>query len=208
MEIIDGQGRLEALQQLQMPVEYRIIEGIGINECRAMNLKPTSWSINDFVDSYAEYGNENYVRLKALNKKYDLGYSLLFSISKHKSRSGKSSQNDLRLGTFTLSAESAKKVDEICNYLKEFKDIQKKIGGRKDLFYAMVAWCAMQPDVDLERLKVQMHSNHSTFTPFAQSEISLREISKAYNKGYSKSKHRYFDYEWKTKHSETVGDEE
>ena len=57
-EVIDGQGRVRALMELGLPVEYRIITGLGIDDCRAMNLKPTGWSINDFVKSYAEYGNK------------------------------------------------------------------------------------------------------------------------------------------------------
>ena len=34
MEVIDGQGRLQALERLGMPVEYIIHEGVGIEECR------------------------------------------------------------------------------------------------------------------------------------------------------------------------------
>ena len=199
MEVIDGQGRLEALKQLSMEVEYRIIKGLGINECRAMNLKPTGWSINDFVDSYAEYGNENYMRLKELHNKHDFGYTLLYSLVKHLTKNGRSSQEDLRLGTFELTPEEAEATDKLCEYLNEFSDIQKKIGGKQDLFYGVVGRCAMQPKVDRNRLNVSLHQQHGILSPFAKSEIALKEISDAYNKGYGKSNRRYFDYEWKTK---------
>ena len=33
MEVIDGQGRLTALQRLKMPVEYIVAEGAGNKEC-------------------------------------------------------------------------------------------------------------------------------------------------------------------------------
>ena len=37
-EVIDGQGRLEALKRLNLPVYYIMIEGIGIEECRTLNI--------------------------------------------------------------------------------------------------------------------------------------------------------------------------
>lgn len=199
MEVIDGQGRIQALMQLDMPVEYRIVEGLGIEECRAMNLKPTSWKMEDFAKSYAEYGNENYIRLLKLQEKYELGLTVLYALTKNTNRSGCASQDDIRSGAFVLPAETARKVDGVCEYLKNFKDIQKSIGGRADLFYGCIGWIALQPKVDLPRLNVSMHQQYKTIAPFARTEDSLKEISEVYNKGYAKNKRRYFDYEWKNK---------
>ena len=36
-EIIDGQNRFEAFKRLNLPVQYIVSEGYGINECVAMN---------------------------------------------------------------------------------------------------------------------------------------------------------------------------
>ena len=198
MEIIDGQGRCEALRELSLPVEYRVIDGLGITECRAMNLKPTSWSISDFVKSYAEYGNENYIRLKRIADKYGMGYSLPFALSKSLIKSGSTSQNELRQGTFCLDEDAAEKLDNLCGYLSEFSNVQKKIGGRSDVFFGAIGWIAQQPGVDKERLKVSILQQYGTITPTSKVEPTLKEMSDVYNKGYSKSKRRFFDYEWKT----------
>lgn len=199
MEIIDGQGRAEALRQLGLPIEYRIVPGLGIVECRAMNLKPTGWSINDFVKSYAEYGNENYIRLKKIADKCGLGYTLVYSLCKNCVYGGAAVQGDIREGTFTLDIKTAKKVEDLCEYLVEFKDIQKKIGGRKELFYGTIGWIALQDGVDRERLRISVTQQANTISPMAKTEPSLRELSQVYNKGYSKKNCRYFDYEWKTR---------
>lgn len=37
MEIIDGQGRFEALKELKLPIEYVIAYGAGQKECIALN---------------------------------------------------------------------------------------------------------------------------------------------------------------------------
>lgn len=198
-EVIDGQGRLEALRQLGLPVEYRIVEGLGINECRAMNLKPTGWSISDFVKSYAEYGNENYIRFKAIADKYEFGYTLVYSLAKNNVYGGRAVQGDLREGTFVLDAKTAKKLETICAYLAGFKEVQKKIGGRKDLFFGAVGWIALQEGTDKERLRISIIQQANTISPAAQTEPTLKELSDVYNKGYSQKKRRYFDYEWKTR---------
>ena len=49
MEVIDGQGRLAALERLNMPVEYIVQEGIGIEECRQMNIHQSNWTDYDYV---------------------------------------------------------------------------------------------------------------------------------------------------------------
>ena len=198
MEIIDGQGRCEALRQLELPVEYRVVNGLGITECRAMNLKPTSWSIGDFIKSYAEYGNENYIRLKAIADKYGIGYSLPYSLCKNLRKSGRRSQDELRNGTLYFDEETAEMVDALCEYLCELKGVQKKIGGRSDVFFGAVGWIAMQPGVDRERLKISIMQQYNTLSPSAKVEPTLKEISEVYNKGYAKGKRRFFDYEWKT----------
>jgi len=70
MEIIDGQGRFEALRRLGMPVEYRILKNTGLEVCQVMNSHNTAWKTSDFVDSYADTGNENYQRLRQLSHMY------------------------------------------------------------------------------------------------------------------------------------------
>ena len=199
LEVIDGQGRLEALKELGMPVEYRIIPSIGIRECRAMNLKPTSWTVVDFVKSYAEYGNENYVRLLELNEKYGISCTTLHTICSYLTKSGRASQEELRNGIFVMSEERKEEVSKICERLKELESAQKEIGGSKELFHSCVAWCMMRDGVNIDRLIVSIQQQSNEIHPFAKTKESLAELSKVYNKGYSKANRRFFDYEWQIK---------
>ena len=197
MEIIDGQGRYEVCKQLGMPVEYRIISSIGIDECRAMNLKPTAWKLQDFIESYAEYGVEGYIRLKELQETYGFGYQLLFAFTDNRTLSGRQSIDIIKNGSFKLTEEKQKEIAALCEYLQGFKDIQKRIGGRHDAFYGCVAWCSKRPGVDKERLKVSMHQQISKLSPVARTKPTLKEISDVYNCGYQKKNRRDFVYEWK-----------
>ena len=60
MEVIDGQGRLEALKRMLMPVEYCVIPGANIRHCRVMNDVNTPWYSKEYIRSFAETGDEGY----------------------------------------------------------------------------------------------------------------------------------------------------
>ena len=60
MEIIDGQGRFEAKKRLGTPIRYVIEPNADIEDCRRMNRFNSKWCFDDYVESYAEEGNENY----------------------------------------------------------------------------------------------------------------------------------------------------
>lgn len=72
MEIIDGQGRYEALKELRLPVEYIVHPGISIRECIAMNVYQTNWVLQDYIKSYAEKGVPSYVLLYKLMREFPL----------------------------------------------------------------------------------------------------------------------------------------
>ena len=71
-EIIDGQGRFEALKELQLPIEYIIQDNIGITECVAMNIHQTNWSLLDYIQSYADKGIQSYQYIVDLMKEFNI----------------------------------------------------------------------------------------------------------------------------------------
>lgn len=73
MEIIDGQGRYEALKELKLPIEYVIAEGADIATCIALNVKQKNWNSKDYIDCYAETGNVHYSKLKEIIETYGFG---------------------------------------------------------------------------------------------------------------------------------------
>lgn len=63
MQVIDGQGRLQALKELQLPVYYLVVPHTGIEECISMNIYQEKWSTIDYVKSYAKRGLSDYKTL-------------------------------------------------------------------------------------------------------------------------------------------------
>ena len=103
MEVIDGQGRLTALQRLKMPVEYIIAPGASTKECIYMNMNMVNWKLPDFIKSYAEQGNENYQRLLSLMEKYVTGNLDIISTAVY--RVSKSKHRDIKEGILQLTQE-------------------------------------------------------------------------------------------------------
>lgn len=70
MEIIDGQGRTEALKELGMPVDFVVNEGAGLKECVALNTVRTGWKQSDFIKGKADEGSEDCMRLYRLTEEF------------------------------------------------------------------------------------------------------------------------------------------
>lgn len=136
MEVIDGQGRLQALMEMDIPVAYIVVNGIGIEECRAMNERQTNWQTVDFIDSYAESGIWSYTVLRDAYLKHErLGLNVVISSFTGLMRS---ISQDVRSGEFTTDVDTAKKASERLDYFEKLEDVLHKCGGAKYLFYNVV----------------------------------------------------------------------
>src|SRR5689334_746420 len=62
MEIIDGQHRFVAAKDLNKPVYYIINIGYGLSQVKRANTVGVNWTNEDFLATYREEGNENYLK--------------------------------------------------------------------------------------------------------------------------------------------------
>ena len=57
MEVADGQHRLQACEELGIPIAYIVIPGVTVETARNMNTGQKNWKNIDYIKSYAETGN-------------------------------------------------------------------------------------------------------------------------------------------------------
>ena len=183
MEVIDGQGRLTALQRLKMPVEYIIAEGAGNKECIYMNMNMVNWKLPDFIKSYAEQGNENYQRLLGLMQKYANGNLDIISTAVY--RVSKSKHRDIKQGILQLTEEQAKaaipRLEYIKPILEEIDD--KKLPGSVVTLMQTLIYYFDYPEVDKDRLKYSVEKYIYNATPWVLNTDCEREVENAYNYG-------------------------
>ena len=86
MEIIDGQGRFEALKRLNKPIPYIISPGATSEDCRRMNKYNNRWSVLDFANSWSKAGKIAYTILLDTCQKTKLSISYVMRLSNHGTR--------------------------------------------------------------------------------------------------------------------------
>ena len=183
MEVIDGQGRLTALQRLKMPVEYIIAEGAGNKECIYMNMNMVNWKLPDFIKSYAEQGNENYQRLLSLMQRYANGNLDIISTAVY--RVSRSKHRDIKQGTLQLTEEQYRaavpRLEYIKPILEEIDD--KKLPGSVVMLMQTLVYYYDYPEVDKDRLRYSVEKNIYNATPWVLNTDCEKEVENCYNYG-------------------------
>lgn len=64
MEILDGQNRLQALEQLGLPVYYRFALDMGISDISLVNTVSKKWALDDYLHQYTSQGHSDYLKFK------------------------------------------------------------------------------------------------------------------------------------------------
>ena len=183
MEVIDGQGRLTALQRLKMPVEYIIAEGAGNKECIYMNMNMVNWKLPDFIKSYAEQGNENYQRLLSLMERYANGNLDIISTAVY--RLSKSKHRDIKQGTLQLTEEQYRAAIPRLEYIKPILDTidAKKLPGSIVTLMQTLVYYYDYPEVDKERLSYSVEKYIYNTTPWVSNIDCEKEVENCYNYG-------------------------
>lgn len=187
MEVIDGQGRLEALKKLDLPVDYIVHKGIGIKECISMNIHQTNWKIYDYISSYAEQGNDGYIKLKMLLDEF--GYSFQVVVASFSGKvgggSGLSSENTkVRMGTFEMTEESYEESRKKLEFLKKIEQQidYKKISGSPSSLQIGVIFCYDMEDVDNDKLFNKIATYSNLLPPYDTIDSCMGSIEWLYNR--------------------------
>lgn len=190
-EVIDGQGRLQALMELGKPIEYIVQPGLGIKECLYMNINQEKWQIIDYVKSYAERGNENYKRLLDLLELYPL-YKLTALGSAVKGlnliQTAILKRGDLEVSTFEYEQAIIK-----LNYVNRFIPFFKHMPGKITNFAQAIVYTIAMENIDKERLYNQITKNVRSMTPWNDLRTCLQSIEEVYNNGLG-GKNRVYIY--------------
>lgn len=131
MEIIDGQGRYEARKELGLPIQYVVSAGSGIDECRRMNQYNTKWTEEDWVNSYVEGKNQNYIELKSVHEQTHAPYKRILRLC---NKSGGDTSNTIKNGTLTFTENDGDAVKRILRQCDEVTEALAFTGRRNDAF--------------------------------------------------------------------------
>lgn len=186
MEVIDGQTRLEALKRLKLPVYYCIHKGAGIEECLMLNIKQQNWTIEDYAKSYAEQGNENYIKLLALKSATGLSVSVAYWIAKNVV-AGNGANGIVLGGKMVITDDEYNRAMNNVDFVKVAnKNITR--GTARRMVLTALNYAYNTDGVDKKRLMRIAENKLCLLKPFATVESILADISDVYNKGLKDNK--------------------
>ena len=189
-EVIDGQGRLEACKRRGYPVNFIVKPGLKIEDCIVMNINVTPWNLMDYIECYAEIGNESYKQILDLFEYMFETYgkkcisvnnmcTALFGTKKAPGTAIKAG----RLVVDSMLHDQAKKdldyVFSIINYYKENK-VRLKSQNMSDLITSIL-FCCKWEEVDKEKLYSILTQNGHLMQKWTNVQSCINEIDYLYN---------------------------
>lgn len=205
MEIIDGQGRFEVLKKLGYPIEFIIDDGIGIKECRSMNIKQTNWTSRDFIDSYAELSNTNYMFLKNLIEQFPRISLTVINCSVNDG--AQISQAVIKEGNFKCSEDDYNSAKKVLSIIDRLLPYILKIEGNISYLQCAIIFIYKYTDAEMDRIEMVLQKYNHEFTPVATVESALRDFERFYNSRI-RSGHQNFvnDYKYSAKGKKAIAD--
>lgn len=186
-EIIDGQNRFKAFELLNLPIRYYFVDGYGAKECSILNTTGKNWSMSDFIDSYADIGNDNYIWLKSLLNKYK---GKLNSTTVCVICSGNlyfSPNGAIKDGTF--KPKDKETAERVLDYISKFEF--SHVRGNVNLFYQVLAFCCICEQIDNVRMLEQYQKCSYIIDGVTCIKDAAEKIEHMYNYGKQKKTYVY-----------------
>jgi hypothetical protein len=169
--VLDGQHRVMIAREMNLPVCYVVAEGLTIEDAPTINVPGVSWSLDDYVRSYAERGSDHYGAVLGLMQDYGVSAYVAASAL------GASADGPIKSGELTLSPEQ---VDDAAQLLGRCNDFEGIMPHHR--FHGFVK--AMR---EVSRLSGYDHSRMMSraerygIEPRTSSGHYVRELLRAYN---------------------------
>ena len=176
MQIIDGQHRFIAAKELEQPVYYTQMTGLGIAEARQMNILHRGWTVQDYANSYALTGNQNYIKYLRLKEDYGFGHTVILSCTTEEGHAT-NILRDFREGNFVIHDEDA--AVEKLEFLSDLAEVADIVAYRPIALALLKLVRGENFDKDrmLKKIKVYGHK----LERIDDIDANLRQLESIYN---------------------------
>ena len=190
-EILDGQNRLAALKELELPVYFIVQPKAGIEVCRALNIGRRNWSTCDYIDSYAEIGDNmpSYKRLQSLINSYmkqcGLDGIMVMCLPHLISNSGPRYTPVIKADKLTITAKqyelAVKRISSAISLGYDRFGKGQKMNGR--VWWSCVSYIYQHPDVTAENVMAALSKEDGLIHTSNKVAEQLDFIDKIINAG-------------------------
>lgn len=187
-KVIDGQHRLEAAKKLKIPFYYIEREVGDLEDVRRLNVYTKPWIITDYLNSYIDLGNEDYIILKGFMNKYNLPITVSIALLAGMSSVGTITLAPFKNGHFKIT--HPKEAEEEAEALLKLKPhTEGQIWRTRDFIGAIKqVWKKVDKDVFLQKLIDRGEKIHARLTR----REYLRDFEDMYNFGLKINQIRFY----------------
>ena len=201
-EIIDGQGRFEALRELDLPIDFVVAPGAGVKECVALNASNTNWTMKDYVDSYVELGFEDYIRLaKLLEDHRNIEFVTVLMLA---TGLASSPNKIIKEGKLSLPQDQYEDAEDVLRMAESFTGVlnKERVPGETKYYFHAVCF-AYKAGCDMAILLNKMQKTE--MTPATNVKSALSRIEEIYNKNLRSGNKVYLCAEYSKRMTEKYG---
>ena len=159
MEIMDGQHRFVALKELNWDVMYYVDDFITGKELISINNTQKNWGLLDYIHFYASSGNNTYIRLENICKKYnDIPLKVItLAISKKTIK-----EYVLKSGEMEFTDEEFDIGEKTLEFIKDIKNnIKVKITNPSTFFCLLIKTYYLE-GIDRNKLRDSVIARYGT----------------------------------------------
>lgn len=188
-QVIDGQHRLEAIKQLELPVYYVQVEGLTLENVQRLNSTAKQWQPMDYAQAFAKLGNQNYayyVEIKQ-NRELSLNHDSLmrYLALDNPITSQAFNEGKLKVDDYWQSLELLTELREVGVYYERY-NIRS--------FALAFLRLARQKDYDHKRMLSQMRKYaKDILEDYSKEQDYYMALVKVYNFQKNKKNKQHFD---------------
>lgn len=179
MEIVDGQNRFLACQELGIPIHFIVSDEIKIFAAADINRASKNWSTNDFIQHYAKRGREPYIRLLEVCEKYDQKPNVVqyFGVM---SKGATSRADNVRSGNFIF--KEGVDVDDFFTHIEDFSGYYPEF-YKKERFITSMIKLYFHPEYNKDVMLAKLKTASGIVNEQPKVNLMTNELLKLYNYG-------------------------
>lgn len=192
-EVLDGQHRLEAAKELNLPIFYYIDDSdTDVTDIVAENWTVKRWTLNDVINFWCANGKESFIKLREFLEKHPWMTApvAVAVLQGRKSNSYINGRNRERfiMGEFEIT--DWQYATRFANAIGDFMKLIDFANDRK--FMAAISYLLRLPDYDHERMIEQMERYGTDMERQVSQTEYLRTLEEVYNKYSRLGRTRFF----------------
>ena len=182
-EVIDGQHRLTACKETNIPVQFIVRNGIGINEISDLNIGQLNWKPKNYLHLDSVQGINESKRFEQLVEMFPYRFNVIYAAMGNGITGGNATKA-IKNHAIVCDEGQYEEAVKTCMWLSAFDDFikSKKMRGSVSNFQLAVIFAKRCNSVDPTTLVKRVKDNFHIFgNRFGSVEDEVENVEKAYN---------------------------